>query len=297
MPACFSPMAMPTSPSQPRRGTAVLLPSAVLWLSVRGGKSRAPCRASPAGERRHAENVRSLAGSASRRARPSHRRARPVRGSWAAKSMSCGTASMSVPEVAEALPVPFQPFGQHRMGMSSTPSIRLISRSWFRPHRREADAAIAEDRRGDAMERRGREAAVPGRLAVIMVWMSTKRGDDASPGVDFRPPAPGTSPTATIRPLETATSPSNGADPCRRKSCRCGRRGHARLMAFPFLSLMALQGEASTVGTIRNAPGTTMSFQTFMTRLIRPCRPASSSRWPGGRRRRSTARRSIRASR
>ena len=55
--------------------------------------------------------------------------------------------------------------------------------------RREADAAIAEHSRRDAVDGRRTEAAVPGRLAVIMgVDVDEAGGDDASPGVDFLRP-------------------------------------------------------------------------------------------------------------
>ena len=72
-------------------------------------------------------------------------------------------------------------------GMSSTPSISWISRTWSaRPARREADAAIAHDRRGDAVLRRRRDVLAPGDLAVIMGVDVDKAGrDQFALGVDL----------------------------------------------------------------------------------------------------------------
>ena len=55
-----------------------------------------------------------------------------------------------------------------------------------RPAGREADAAIAHDRCGDAILRRGRDVLAPGDLAVIMGVDVDKAGrDQLAPGVDL----------------------------------------------------------------------------------------------------------------
>src|SRR4029079_4890142 len=55
-----------------------------------------------------------------------------------------------------------------------------------RPARREADAAIAHDRGGDAMRRGWRDAAAPGRLPIVVrVNVDEARGDELAFGGDL----------------------------------------------------------------------------------------------------------------
>ena len=69
----------------------------------------------------------------------------------------------------EALPGPRQPFVQHRAGNVLDALHELHQRlPLVGPARREADAAIADHRGGDAVPGRGRDPAAPGGLRVVM---------------------------------------------------------------------------------------------------------------------------------
>ena len=74
-----------------------------------------------------------------------------------------------IEKVGEALPIPFQPFGEHR-ARDVFDTLHQIDEgvAMIGPDRREADAAIAEQNGRDAMPGGGREDRVPGRLPVIM---------------------------------------------------------------------------------------------------------------------------------
>ena len=93
----------------------------------------------------------------------------------------------------EGFPVPFQSFGErdagdflHRLHQADQRGMMLA------PHRREADAAIAEQHRGDAMPRRRREFLVPRRLAVIMrVHIDPAGRHQHAVGLDLAPAGPG----------------------------------------------------------------------------------------------------------
>ena len=77
-------------------------------------------------------------------------------------------------------------------GMSSTPSISSMRRSWsLGTHRCEADPAVAHHHGGDAVPRRRGEVVVPGGLAVVVgVDVDEAGGDQGAVGVDLRAPAP-----------------------------------------------------------------------------------------------------------
>ena len=84
-----------------------------------------------------------------------------------------------------------------------------------RPAGREADAAIAHDRGGDAVLRRGRDVLAPGDLAVIMgVDVDKARRRPVCPWRRSLPcPWPATRPTSVMRPSVIATSASNSSPP------------------------------------------------------------------------------------
>ena len=82
------------------------------------------------------------------------------------------------------------------------------------PHRREADAAIAEQDRGDAMPARRRQQRVPHRLAVVMrVHVDPAGGDQEAVGVDLALPGPALLPTAVSLPPSIAISPVKASAP------------------------------------------------------------------------------------
>ena len=73
--------------------------------------------------------------------------------------------------------------------MSSTPFHQLDQELVVRrAHRREADAAVAHDRRRDAVPAEGRQQRVPGGLAVVVgVDVDPAGGDDHARRVDLAP--------------------------------------------------------------------------------------------------------------
>ena len=91
--------------------------------------------------------------------------------------------------VGEGFPVEFHAFVQHRAGnvLDAFHQVDQVGRL-ARPHRREADAAIAEHRGRDAMPRGGRDERVPGRLAVIVgVDVDEARRDHQARRIDLAP--------------------------------------------------------------------------------------------------------------
>ena len=180
--------AMPHSSAALASDAGVSLPSEVRWLSLRPVlKPAAPASsASRTSARIAAMSSAPAAACWRRRARPSPPcapgRAAPAPGSpgcaacASSASMYCGKLSQSqrMPS-ASAAP-----------GMSSTPSISSISSaSPARPHRREADAAVAHHHRGHAVVDAGREGLVPGGLAVVVgVDVDEARRHPGAAGVD-----------------------------------------------------------------------------------------------------------------
>ena len=115
-------------------------------------------------------------------------------------------------------------------GMSSTPSMSSIEPFVaVGPHRREADAAVAEDRGGDAVPARRREVRVPGGLPVeVGVDVDEAGGDHQPVGVERAPRRGGD----RVRPRRSRRRrPRVGGERaparCRRRPGRRGRRGHA----------------------------------------------------------------------
>ena len=87
----------------------------------------------------------------------------------------------------EALPLPVQAGGQHRIGNFLDALHQVHQRlAMVLLHRRKADAAVAEHHRSDAMPARRREQRVPHRLAVIVrVDVDPAGRDQETVGVDF----------------------------------------------------------------------------------------------------------------
>ncbi len=98
-------------------------------------------------------------------------------------------ALQRIEEVGEALPVPGQPVGQHGVGDFLDALHQIHQRAaMMLSHRREADAAIAEHDRGDAMPARRRQQRIPHRLAVVMgVHVDPAGRDQKAAGVDLAP--------------------------------------------------------------------------------------------------------------
>ena len=91
--------------------------------------------------------------------------------------------------VGEGLPIELHALAQHGAGdiFDAFHQVDQVARG-TRPHRGEADAAIAEHRRGDAMPRAGRDERIPGRLAVVVrVDVDEARRHDQARGVDLAP--------------------------------------------------------------------------------------------------------------
>ncbi len=95
-------------------------------------------------------------------------------------------AGQRVEIIREALPFPVQSFGQGRAGdvLDGFHQVDQLG-AVLLAHRREADAAIAEQDRRDAMPGGGGQHRVPGRLAVVMgVDIDPAGGDQQPVGLD-----------------------------------------------------------------------------------------------------------------
>jgi hypothetical protein len=92
-------------------------------------------------------------------------------------------------EFREAFPFPGQAGGEYRVGDFLDAFHQVHQRAaMMLLHRREADTAIAEHHRGDAVPARGRQQRVPHRLPVIMGVHVDPAGRDQEPvGVDLAP--------------------------------------------------------------------------------------------------------------
>jgi hypothetical protein len=98
-----------------------------------------------------------------------------------------------VEEFGEALPVVFQSFCERDAGdvLDRLHEVDQLL-AMLLAHRREADAAIAEHDRGDAVPGGRRQHRVPGRLAVIVgVHVDPAGGDQQSVGIDLALARPG----------------------------------------------------------------------------------------------------------
>ena len=79
---------------------------------------------------------------------------------------------------------------------------------------RDGEAAVADDRRGDAERRRGRRPRIPGELRVVVRMVIDDAGHEREPvAVDRFLALPGSEPNATMRPSFTATLPRRGSEP------------------------------------------------------------------------------------
>ena len=101
--------------------------------------------------------------------------------------MARGAALQLVHELRKRFPFPVQARGQHRVGNLLDAFHQIHQRAAvLLLHRREADAAIAEHHRGDAVPARRRQQRIPHRLAVIMgVHVDPARRDHQARGVDL----------------------------------------------------------------------------------------------------------------
>ena len=112
--------------------------------------------------------------------------------------------------VRKAFPGPGNAGAQHRLRNILDAFHQLDQPAMIaRPAWRETDAAIAHDRRGDAVLRGGRDVLAPGDLAVVMGVNVDKAGrHQFAPGVDLFLALAETLPTSVMRPPVMATSAS-----------------------------------------------------------------------------------------
>src|SRR5919107_4378593 len=108
-------------------------------------------------------------------------------------SMSRGLASSTSRYSAKLSQRNSSPWCSTGPGMSSTPPHQLDQGvAVARPDRREADAAVAHHRRGDAVLGGGREVRVPHRLPVVVgVDVHEARRDESAARVDLLAAAAG----------------------------------------------------------------------------------------------------------
>ena len=124
-------------------------------------------------------------------------------------------ALQRIHEIGEALPLPGQASGQHRVGNLLDALHQIHQRAaMMLLHRREADAAIAEHHRGDAMPARRRQQRVPHRLPVIVrVHVDPAGRDQEAVGVDLAPAGTLLAADRRDRSPAIATSPVKAALP------------------------------------------------------------------------------------
>ena len=148
----------------------------------------------------------------------------------------------SVEILGERLPLPIDPLREggtgnvlHTFHESDEPFAS------FGSDRREADAAIAHDHGGDAVQRRGCEQVVPGGLAVIVgVDVDPSRRHQESGGIEVR--APG------VREIGT-------------RSQRCGRPRWRRLLARAAPRSRRRSSRSGSTDQSRAAPWSSPSAQ------------------------------------
>ena len=157
---------------------------------VEGARGREAQRAGShgvSGERRHRPVVLRRCGIAARAALAHHidaqRRVRQLRADIHVEV----PLRQPVHVIRKAFPGPGNAGAQHRLGNVLDALHQLDQPEMVcRPARRKADAAIAHDRRGDAVLRRGRDVLAPGDLAVIMgVDVDKARRDQFALRVDL----------------------------------------------------------------------------------------------------------------
>ena len=189
-PALTVPMAAAIAVSSSSAAVSVGIgrPSSVLWLSVREvEKPKAPARTPAAASCRHGGIIFRRRGLALHAAlthdEDPHRRVRHLRRDVEV----VGPGIERVHELLEALPGPRQPFVEHCAGDVLDALHELHQRlPLVGPAGREADAAVADHRRGDAVPRRRRDPAAPGGLRVVMgVGVDEARRHDHAARVDL----------------------------------------------------------------------------------------------------------------
>ena len=180
--------AIAVSSSSPAFSVGVKSPVEVRWLSVREvEKPSAPARTASPPSAAIALLSSGVDGIAARAALAHHvdaqRRMRQLRADIHVEI----SLRQPLHVIRKAFPGPGNAGAQHRLGDVLDAFHQLDQPDMIgRPARRKADAAIAHDRCGDAVLRRGRDVLAPGDLAVIMGVDVDKAGrDQFAFGVDF----------------------------------------------------------------------------------------------------------------
>ena len=226
-PASFMPSAMPKSSASEARSEGVGSPFTVRWLSVREvEKPSAPARMASAVSARISATSSAVASSSfAARSPMTNTRSAPC-GSWAPRSMSRGLRLQRVEILAEGFPRPVQPLVERRAG-NVLDAFHQFDQALavLDLHRREADAAIAHHRRGDAMPARRLQMRIPGRLAVIVgVDVDEARRDQQALGVDLLVGAAGDlADGGDLAVLHRDIGFVQAPRRCRRPRCRRGR--------------------------------------------------------------------------
>ena len=163
---------------------------------ARGREADARRRASPRAVSTRICATSSGVASSSRAARSPITKTRSAPcGSCAPRSMSRGLRLERIEILAERFPRPVEAFVERGAGNVLDAFHQLDQAlAVLDLHRREADAAIAHHRRGDAVPARGLQVRVPGRLAVIVGVDVDEAGRDQQALGRRSPPRPARSP-------------------------------------------------------------------------------------------------------
>ena len=187
-PASFMPSAMPRSSASEARSEGVGSPFTVRWLSVREvEKPSAPARMASAVSARISATSSAVASSSfAARSPMTNTRKRAVR-QLSAEIHVARPRLQRVEILAEGFPRPVQPLVERGAG-NVLDAFHQFDQALaiLDLHRREADAAIAHHRRGDAVPARGLQMRIPGRLAIIVrMDVDEARRDQQALGVDL----------------------------------------------------------------------------------------------------------------
>ena len=211
---------MPTSSSRSAVSDGVYSPSAgsVVAGAGRGEperrRPRTPSAASAPHRRRSRRRSAARVWSAPRS--PMAWRRSAACGTWAARSMSWGRRSSASRYSPKLCHDQSRPSWRAEPGMSSTPSISSMRRSWS-AGRTGANPTpqLPMTTVVTPCQRRGQQAAVPGGLAVVVAVDVDEAGRDER-GRRRRArcrPVPSTRPTSTMRPSAMATSATRPGEP------------------------------------------------------------------------------------
>ena len=187
-PASFMPSAMPKSSASEARSEGVGSPFTVRWLSVREvEKPSAPARMASAVSARICGDLFRRGFLELRGALAHDEHAQRAVRQLGAEIHVARPRLQRVEILAEGFPRPVQPLVERRAG-NVLDAFHQFDQALavLDLHRREADAAIAHHRRGDAVPARGLQMRIPGRLAVIVrVDVDEARRDQQALGVDL----------------------------------------------------------------------------------------------------------------